>query len=65
MEMARVRFGLNLFNGNAFLGSRHCRFFFVAVFEVVRGDICLNGKLSCVDFMDVIMGDIPQYCRLG
>ena len=21
--------------------------------------LCLNGTLSCVDFMDVIMGDIP------
>ena len=23
--------------------------------------LCLNGTLSCVDFMDVIMGDIPIY----
>ena len=22
--------------------------------------LCLNGTLSCVDFMDVIMGDIPE-----
>ena len=23
--------------------------------------LCLNGTLPCVDFMDVIMGDIPIY----
>ena len=23
--------------------------------------VCLNGTLPCVDFMDVIMGDIPIY----
>ena len=23
--------------------------------------MCLNGVLSCVDFMDVIMGDIPLF----
>ena len=25
--------------------------------------LCLNGTLSCVDFMDVIMGDIPDIFR--
>ena len=24
--------------------------------------MCLNGILPCVDFMDVIMGDIPASC---
>ena len=22
--------------------------------------LCLSGTLSCVDFMDVIMGDLPE-----
>ena len=26
--------------------------------------LCFNGTLSCVDFMDVIMGDLPYIIRL-
>ena len=27
-------------------------------------EMCLNGTLPCVDFMDVIMGDIPYITTL-
>ena len=26
--------------------------------------VCLNGTLPCVDFMDVVMGDIPYITTL-
>ena len=29
-----------------------------AIFNITT--LCLNGTLPCVDFMDVIMGDIPR-----
>ena len=30
------------------------------VCEYIYTKLCLNGTFSCLDFMDVIMGDIPQ-----
>ena len=31
------------------------------IYRYILNTLCLNGTLSCVDFMDVIMGDTPLY----
>ena len=31
------------------------------IYRYILTTLCLNGTLSCVDFVDIIMGDIPIY----
>ena len=44
---------------------QHCLYYIyhkAAIYNLTT--LCLNGTLSCVDFMDVIMGDIPYITTL-
>ena len=45
------------------MGHFHVLISWMLSWEIYRyiTTLCLNGTLPCVDFMDVIMGDIPIY----